>query len=141
VAALSSLATRILLVDDTEDARELYAEYLESRGYDVSQAADGQQALHAAFAQLPAVIIMDLDMPVMDGWTAIRVLKGDARTRHVPIIVVSGNVMPDQVRAAREAGATAVLEKPCAPGALGIAIAHALRGEAVPAGLCSNAPE
>lgn len=89
-------------------------------------------------SQLPAIIIMDLDMPVMDGWAATRILKADARAKHVPIIVVTCNVMPDHVQAARDAGADAVLKKPCAPGALAVAIEHALRGEPVPTDLCSH---
>ena len=138
MAAVSSPARCILVVDDTEDVRELYAEYFALRGYDVIQAADGQQALHATFLDRPAIIIMDLDMPVMDGWAATRILKADARTKHVPIIVVTGNVMPERLRAAHEAGADAVLKKPCAPGALAVAIEHALRGETVPTDLCSH---
>lgn len=131
LAARPSPLPRILVVDDTQDVRELYAEYLTSRGYEVLEAADGQQALHAIFTQPPAIIIMDLDMPIMDGWTAIRILKADARTKDVPIIVVTGNVMPDQLRAASQAGADAVLKKPCAPGVLTIAIEHALGGGSV----------
>ncbi len=121
---------RILVVDDTQDVRDLHTEYFVLRGYDVIQAADGRQALHAAFEQLPAIIVMDLDMPVMDGWTATRILKSDPRTKSVPIIVVTGNALLDRIQEAHDAGAGAVLRKPCAPTALIAAIEQALRGRA-----------
>ena len=121
--------TRILVVDDNEEVRELCADYLSSRGYDVTQAADGEEALAAVFSERPGLIIMDLDMPVMDGWTAIRILKRDARTEDVPIIVVTGHATQTRLCAAHEAGAAAVLTKPSNLRALDVAIAHALRRE------------
>ena len=130
-------APRILVVDDSDDQRALYAECLGFRGYEVAQASDGEEAVRAAFLQQPAIIVMDLDMPVMDGWTATRILKGDARTEGVPILVVTGNASPERLGALREAGCDGVLLKPCSPDALIAAIEHLLRGELLPARLCS----
>ena len=70
----------VLVVDDFQDNREMYCEYLEFAGFRVIEAANGQEAVDQAFEKLPDVIIMDLSLPVMDGWEATRLLKGDART-------------------------------------------------------------
>ena len=119
--------TAVLIVDDSEDVRELHAEYLTQRGHDVTQAANGEEALAAIFAQRPTFVLMDLDMPVMDGWTAMRILKNDPRTEDVPIVVLTGNARPEQLAAARDAGAVWVLQKPSCFRALDAAIAHALQ--------------
>ncbi len=129
---MRSSRLRVLVVDDTDDVRELYAEHLMSCGYEVIQAADGKQALALVFEARPAIIVMDLAMPIMDGRTATRLLKCDPRSRAVPIIVVTGNAAPDQLRGVQDAGCDAILLKPCAPDALSVAIAHLLRGERVP---------
>lgn len=130
--------TRILVVDDSVDVRELYAAHLSSHGYDVAQAEDGDQAIGASFSERPGVIIMDLDMPVIDGWTAIRILKGDPRTTDVPIIVVTGHAALSGLRAARDAGAAAVLTKTSGLYALDVAVAQALGTSAAPTSLCDG---
>jgi CheY-like chemotaxis protein len=122
---------RILIVDDTEEVRELYADHLSTRGYDVLQAVNGEEALEASFSDRPTLIIMDLDMPVMDGWTAIRILKNDARTKDVPIIVLTGNQTRRDLRAARAAGATTILTKPSTFREMRAAIAAALGDRSV----------
>ena len=68
----------VLVVDDFQDNREMYAEYLAFSGFRVIQAANGKEALDQAFANRPDIIIMDLSLPVMDGWEATRRLKADA---------------------------------------------------------------
>jgi CheY-like chemotaxis protein len=135
---LRSSTPCILVADDTEDVRELYAEYLSFCGYDVVQAANGQEAIDLALAKHPAAIVMDLAMPVLDGWEATRRLKADPRSRHVPVIVVTGFAVDDQLRAAKRAGADAVLKKPCNPDSLRTAIDYAVRGEPVPSELCEG---
>jgi CheY-like chemotaxis protein len=65
--------------------------------------------------KLPDVIVMDLSLPVMDGWEATRRLKADERTRHIPIIVLTGHAVAGQARDARKAGCDAFLAKPCLP--------------------------
>jgi two-component system, cell cycle response regulator DivK len=84
---------RVLLVDDYPDAREMYTEYLEYTGFEVVQAANGVEALERAVATRPEIILMDLSLPVMDGWEATRRLKADPATREIPIIALSAHAM------------------------------------------------
>ncbi len=105
----------VLVVDDFEDNRSMYALYLTYSGYDVVEAADGQQAVELATLRMPDVIVMDLTLPVMDGWEATRRIKADERTRHIPIIALTGHAMAGQSRDARKAGCDAFLAKPCLP--------------------------
>lgn len=81
--------TRILIVDDDSVIRDLLVDVLETEGYEVSQAGDGQTAVETARAWMPHLILMDLMMPVLDGSSAIRILKSDEETRLIPIIVMS----------------------------------------------------
>lgn len=116
--ALQCLETQMLLilvVDDFEDARELYAESLEAAGFMVEQAANGQEALDRIAARKPALVLMDLSMPVLDGWQATRLIKADAGTADVFVIALTGHGTHAGLRLATEAGADAILSKPCAP--------------------------
>lgn len=83
----------LLVVEDNEASRDVLARRLERHGYRVLLAVDGRQAVTAARTQLPDLILMDLGLPVLDGWDATRQLKADARTRHIPIIVLSAHAM------------------------------------------------
>jgi hypothetical protein len=80
---------RVLLVDDYPDAREMYGEYLEYSGYEVIEAANGVEALQRAVDDKPDIILMDLSLPVMDGWEATRRLKADERTARIPAVTPS----------------------------------------------------
>jgi CheY-like chemotaxis protein len=106
---------RILVVDDFDDNREMYASYLRFSGFVVDEAITGTEAIEKALATGPNLIVMDLSLPGMDGWEATRLLKIDPRTKHTPIVVVSGHALEGSVRAAREAGCDAFLRKPCLP--------------------------
>jgi CheY-like chemotaxis protein len=108
----------ILVVDDTLDARELYAEYLRIAGLRAEVAEDGVDALSKATALRPNVIVMDLAMPRMDGWEATRRLKADPSTRHIPIIALTGHALERSRERAIEAGADGYLTKPCYPDSL-----------------------
>jgi two-component system, cell cycle response regulator DivK len=127
-----TLASHILVVDDDEDIRSIYAESLELNGFRVSLASDGQQALDVAFAEPPAAVVMDLDMPVMDGLTATHKLKQDARTTQSLVIVVTGSARPAELQRAHLAGCDALLSKPCPPDVIILAIEHLIRGEPIP---------
>ena len=105
----------MLVVDDFEDNRAMYAEYLSYSGYRVEQAADGEQAVELATRLVPDVVVMDLSLPGMDGWEATRRLKADARTRDVPVIALTGHALAGHSRTARDAGCDAFLAKPCLP--------------------------
>jgi CheY-like chemotaxis protein len=105
----------VLVVDDSADARDLYGEYLSANGFRVVTAEDGEEALRAARAEWPAAIVMDLAMPRMDGWEAIRRLRADPLTADIPIVAVSAYAFGREPIAAREAGADLCLSKPCLP--------------------------
>jgi CheY-like chemotaxis protein len=120
----------ILIVDDTGDNRQMYAEYLEYDGYRVEQAGSGAEAVVFAEEVNPALIVMDLSMPDMDGWEATRRLKADARTRSIPVLVVSGHALRGAEKSAREAGADAFVVKPCLPEDLSAKIAAMLAARA-----------
>ena len=108
----------VLVVDDSVDTRELYAFCLAKAGYRVSEATDGQAALDAIARTTPALVLMDLDMPVLDGWVAIRRIKSDPLTTNIIVIVVTGNVTTMAFEAATAAGADALVAKPCTPSVL-----------------------
>jgi CheY-like chemotaxis protein len=108
----------VLLVDDYVDALEMYTEYLEYSGYDVVQASNGMQALQQAFDSAPDIILMDLSLPVMDGWEATRRLKADGRTAAIPVVALTGHALAAVSEGARQAGCDGFVTKPCLPEAL-----------------------
>ena len=106
---------RVLLVDDYPDAREMYTEYLEFSGFDVVQAGNGVEALQRAADAAPDIILMDLSLPVMDGWEATRRLKADQRTAGIPVVALTGHALAGISEGARKAGCDAFVTKPCLP--------------------------
>jgi len=119
-------APLVLVVDDFQDNREMFAEYLALSGFRVAQAVNGREALERAFALLPDVILMDLSLPELDGWEATRRLKRDPRTHHIPVVALTGHVLADHAREAREAGCDGFLAKPCLPEVLVIELRRVL---------------
>jgi CheY-like chemotaxis protein len=119
----------VLVVDDFEDNRAMYAEYLVYSGYDVEQAANGVEAIERAQKLLPDVIVMDLSLPVMDGWEATRRLKRDDATKHIPVIALTGHALAGHSQGAREAGCDDFLAKPCLPEALVERVQKFVRGK------------
>src|SRR4051812_17694478 len=85
--------SRILLVEDYDDAREMYSEYLTFSGFETVQAANGMEAIRQAVATNPHIVVMDLSLPEMDGWETTRRLKADARTADIPILALTGHVL------------------------------------------------
>lgn len=108
-------APLVLLVDDYADNRDVYAQFLLFAGVRVEEAEDGYQALAKAFALRPDVIVMDLALPGLDGWEATRRLKRDPRTTSIPIIALTGHVLPGHSQGAMDAGCDLFLTKPCLP--------------------------
>jgi CheY-like chemotaxis protein len=108
-------APLILVVDDYQDAREMYAEYLQFSGFRVAEARNGNEAVEQAFALKPALILMDLSLPGMDGWEATRRLKADETTRHIPIVALTGHALAGASEGARRAGCDSFVTKPCLP--------------------------
>jgi len=104
--------TTILLVEDNEPSRDALGRRLARRGYDVRPAVDGQQAVTIARLITPDLILMDLGLPVMDGWAATRELKQDESTKHIPIIVLSAHAMTGDRDLALAAGGDDFDSKP-----------------------------
>jgi CheY-like chemotaxis protein len=102
----------ILLVEDNEASRDALARRLERRGYQVVLAVDGQQAVSVGRSARPDLILMDLGLPVIDGWEATRQLKDDGSTRDIPIIVLSAHAMTNDRELALAAGGNEFDTKP-----------------------------
>ena len=103
---------KLLLAEDDDFSRDMLHRRLRKSGYDVIGAADGRETLAAALSQRPDLILLDLDMPVMDGRTAMRLLKTDVRTFRIPIIILTAHTGPEDVAAALAAGCFAYEAKP-----------------------------
>lgn len=101
----------ILIVDDLKDDREMYGHYLSRCGFQVCLANDGEEALQKAFHLLPDLIVMDLVLPQVDGWEAIRQLKANEATRNIPIVTVTARAFAS----AQAVGSEGCLIKPCRP--------------------------
>jgi two-component system, cell cycle response regulator DivK len=95
---------KILLVEDNEDNRDMLIRRLERRGFSIIVAVDGQQGVELATSELPDLILMDMSLPVMDGWTATGIIKNNAATSHIPIIGLSANAMQGDAERGRAAG-------------------------------------
>ena len=94
------LLTKILLVEDNEMSRDMLSRRLMRRGYDVVTATDGEEAVRLAQTEHPHLVLMDLSLPVLDGWGASQRLKSDIRTRDIPIIALTAHAMAgDEIRA------------------------------------------
>jgi two-component system cell cycle response regulator DivK len=102
---------KILIVDDTEWNRDLLVQLLED-DYDVAQAVNGEEAVNKTAQERPDLILMDLGMPVMDGWEATRKIKANGDLKHIPIIAVTSHAMIGDEIHAREAGCDDYVPKP-----------------------------
>ena len=116
----------ILLVEDQSELRHLYAEQFLLSGFDVIQAGNGAEAISHTTEHFPDVVLMDLSLPVMDGWEATRQLKNDARTAHIPIVALTAHHGADELERATGAGCDWFVPKPCPPDALIVEIRRVL---------------
>jgi CheY-like chemotaxis protein len=96
--------TKVLLVEDNEMNRDMLSRRLLRNGYEVVFAVDGQQGVNMALSERPAVILMDMSLPVIDGWDATRRIKADAATREIPVIGLTAHAMAGDREKAMEAG-------------------------------------
>lgn len=103
---------RVLLVEDNEMNRDMLSRRLEKRGYSIAVAVDGAQGVAAAQQSQPALILLDMSLPVMDGWAAASRLKNDPATRHIPIIGLSSHAMTADRERALQAGCNDYDTKP-----------------------------
>ena len=108
----------VLLVEDQPDLRKLYAQQLTMSGFDVIEAADGASAIHSTTWHAPDVVLMDLSLPVIDGWEATRRLKRDEKTAHIPVVALTAHDGAGELQQATEAGCDWFVPKPCPPDAL-----------------------
>ena len=95
---------RVLLVEDNEANRVMLSRRLARRGYEISIATDGRQGIAAAQAEQPDLILMDMNLPEIDGWEATRLLKSQSTTRHIPVIALTAHAMISDRQRALEAG-------------------------------------
>jgi len=103
---------KILLVDDTEDNRDMLTRRLQKRGFDVVGAVDGVDACEKAIIETPDLILMDMQMPVMDGYEATRTIKNAAETRDIPVIGLTAHAMAGDREKALAAGCDDYEAKP-----------------------------
>ena len=96
--------SKLLLVEDNEENRDGLCRHLRRKGFDVLVAADGRQGLEAAQAGAPDLVLMDMSLPVLDGWEATRQLKADPRTRRIPVIALTAHAMAGDREKALQAG-------------------------------------
>jgi CheY-like chemotaxis protein len=96
--------SKVLLVEDNEMNRDMLSRRLERKGFKVVIAVDGQAGVDMASSANPDIILMDLSLPVMDGWEATRRIKAGAATKQIPVIVLTAHAMAGDEQKAREAG-------------------------------------
>ncbi|MEX2213905.1 MAG: response regulator [Phycisphaeraceae bacterium] len=104
--------TKILLVEDNEMNRDMLSRRLVRRGFEVVMAIDGQQGIDMALSEAPALILMDMSLPVVNGWDATRTIKADERTRHIPVVALTAHAMAEDRHKALEAGCDEYDTKP-----------------------------
>ena len=108
----------VLLVEDHLELRQMYVQQLELSGFDVIEAGNGVDALTRTATHSPDVVLMDLSLPVLDGWEATRRLKTDSRTAHIPVVALTAHDESGELQRATSAGCDWFVPKPCPPDAL-----------------------
>jgi CheY-like chemotaxis protein len=103
---------KILLVEDNEFNRDMLSRRLQRRGFDVAIAEDGQAGIEAARSGMPDLILMDMDLPVLDGWESTRRLKADPALRSIPVIALTAHALQSDCDRAYEAGCDDFATKP-----------------------------
>jgi DNA-binding response OmpR family regulator len=115
----------VIVIEDDLDARQIYSEYLRMKGWTVFTAPDGRSGLNKTMELTPDVVVLDLAMPKVDGWTVLKQLRESSMTAPIPIVIISA--MPDTRDAAFQAGCDAYLAKPCPPDVLYLQLRSLLR--------------
>jgi two-component system cell cycle response regulator DivK len=111
----SSEPPLVLIVDDYDDNREMYVQFLEYAGMRVAEAVNGKEALAKTTELKPDLIVMDLSLPGIDGWQATRTIKQDPATRDILVLALTGHALEGASQGARDAGCDGFLTKPCLP--------------------------
>jgi CheY-like chemotaxis protein len=105
----------VLLVEDQFELRQMYVQQLALSGFDVIEAENGVDAVTNTAMHRPDVVLMDLSLPVLDGWEATRRLKNDARTAHIPVVALTAHDESDELQRATNAGCDWFVPKPSPP--------------------------
>ena len=109
------MTSKILVIEDTEDNRRILRDLLTAAGYDVIEAVDGMTGVAIALERRPDLILMDIQLPVIDGYEATRRIKADPTTQNIPIIAVTSYALAGDEAKAREAGCNGYIAKPYSP--------------------------
>ena len=109
------MSKRILVIEDTEDNRRILRDLLTNAGFEVLEATDGEKGVAAAVAENPDLILMDIQLPVIDGYEATRRIKSDPKSSHIPIIAVTSYALSGDEAKTREAGCDGYIAKPYSP--------------------------
>jgi CheY-like chemotaxis protein len=96
--------TKVLIVEDNEMNRDMLSRRLQRKGYDIEIAEDGQAGVNAAIAGKPDIVLMDMSLPIMDGWEATRQLKANPDTQSIPVIALTAHAMAGDRQKALDAG-------------------------------------
>jgi len=115
----------VIVIEDDLDARQIYSEYLRMKGWTVFTAPDGRSGLNKTMELTPDVVVLDLAMPKVDGWTVLKQLRESSMTAQIPVVIISA--MPDTRDAAFLAGCDVYLAKPCPPDVLHLQLRALLR--------------
>ena len=109
------MAKRILIVEDQEDNRMIVRDVLSSAGYDLIEAVNGEDGVKLAHSERPDLILMDIQLPIIDGYEATRRIKGSAELKSIPIIAVTSYALSGDQAKARAAGCDGYVSKPFSP--------------------------
>ena len=118
------MSKRVLVVEDQPDSRQIIRDMLAPTDYEITEAENGEEALAAITQQRPDLILMDVQMPIMDGYTATRRIKADAALRSIPIIAVTSHALDGEEQIARSAGCDDYVPEPYSPRQLLAKIRH-----------------
>jgi len=121
------MSKRILVVEDHEDNCQIIRDMLAATDYEITEAENGEQALAAIAKERPDLILMDIQLPIMDGYAATRRIKGDPALRSIPIIAVTSYALSGEEQTARAAGCDDYVPKPFSPRQLLAKIRHYLQ--------------
>lgn len=106
---------KVLIAEDNDDNRIVYATMLEHHGYEVVSTGNGSEVMELVGNEMPDIILMDVSLPGMSGWTATEELKKNPDTAHIPVIAVTAHALPEDREKAREVGCDGYLSKPVEP--------------------------
>jgi two-component system cell cycle response regulator DivK len=109
------MTKRILVIEDTEDNRKILRDLLTNAGFELIEALDGESGIRMAAQELPDLILMDIQLPIVNGYEATRRIKANPDTKHIPIVAVTSYALSGDEAKAREAGCDGYIAKPFSP--------------------------